>query len=176
MCRWCLVPAGARLDQVRCRNRHRRAAIVAEGSVYISAWHISRTLEENETFDAVIMLAVVEHVSHEVLTTWATAVPTLTEEHGRLIITVPAPVVDRILDVGIRLRLLHGMDTANHHGFDPRVVPQGFADSFDAPRQSITIRTWFEPSVRFRTHITRNRHSSNVVSDTSHFSWLYFRS
>ncbi len=83
-------------------------------------------LDDHDTFDIVVMLAVIEHISDEVRTAWATRVPTLLRRGGRLIITVPAPAVDRILDVGIRFRLLHGMDAANHHGFDPRVVPHEF--------------------------------------------------
>ena len=43
---------------------------------------------------------------------------------GRMIITVPAPLVDRLLDIGIRLHLLHGMDAESHHGFDPRIIAE----------------------------------------------------
>jgi SAM-dependent methyltransferase len=86
-------------------------------------------LGNDDRFDIVVMLAVIEHVSDEIRTTWASRVPKLLTQGGRLIITVPAPAVDRILDIGIRLRLLHGMDTANHHGFDPLVVPQEFSVS-----------------------------------------------
>jgi SAM-dependent methyltransferase len=84
-------------------------------------------IKKTDSFDAVVMLAVVEHVSSDVRKIWASTVPTLLRERGRLIITVPAPVVDRILDIGIRFRLLDGMDAEHHHGFDPRVIPQEFA-------------------------------------------------
>ena len=84
-------------------------------------------LDDKDRFDVVLMLAVIEHVSDEVRTTWATRVPPLLRRGGRLIITVPAPAVDLILDVGIRFRLLHGMDTVHHHGFNPRIVPQEFS-------------------------------------------------
>jgi SAM-dependent methyltransferase len=82
----------------------------------------------SESFDAVVMLAVIEHVSSDLRKNWAAIVPNLLRSGGRLIITVPAPLVDRILGVGIRLRLLHGMDAEHHHGFDPRVIPQEFGD------------------------------------------------
>ena len=53
----------------------------------------------------------------------STPATSLLKPGGRLIITVPAPMVDRILDLGIRLHVLHGMDAESHHGFDPRVIP-----------------------------------------------------
>jgi SAM-dependent methyltransferase len=84
-------------------------------------------LTDSEAFDAVTMLAVVEHVPSDTRMTWAAAVPRLLKEGGRLIMTVPSPMVDRILDVGIRFHLLHGMDAEHHHGLDPRVIPQEFA-------------------------------------------------
>ena len=83
-------------------------------------------LVDKDRFDIVLMPAVIEDIADEFRTTWATTVPKLPSQGVRLIITVPTPAVDWILDVGIRFRLLHSMDTANHHGFDPRVVPQGF--------------------------------------------------
>ena len=84
-------------------------------------------LADGEIFDAVMMLAVVEHVPNELLASWAAAVPNLLRHGGRLIMTIPSPMVDRILDVGIRLRLLHGMDVEHHHGLDPALIPQKFA-------------------------------------------------
>jgi hypothetical protein len=83
--------------------------------------------DRGETFDAILMLAVLEHVQSDVRRTWANTVPSLLRAGGRLIITVPAPVVDRILDIGIRLRILDGMEAGQHHGLDPSVIPQEFA-------------------------------------------------
>lgn len=80
-------------------------------------------------FDAITMLAVLEHVPAELLKKWFETVTVVLKPGGRLIITVPAPVVDRILDIGIRLHLLDGMDTENHHGFDPRVIPNELSTS-----------------------------------------------
>lgn len=77
-------------------------------------------------FDAVTMLAVIEHVPDDVRKDWVEAIPTLLKPGGRLIITVPAPLVDRILEVGIWLHILHGMDAESHHGFDPDQVPEEF--------------------------------------------------
>lgn len=79
-----------------------------------------------ETFDAVTMLAVVEHVPEDELKEWAAALPALLREQGRLIITTPAPLVDHLLHVAIRLRILDGMEAEQHHGFDPDDVPRIF--------------------------------------------------
>jgi ubiquinone/menaquinone biosynthesis C-methylase UbiE len=67
-------------------------------------------------FDCVTMLAVLEHLPN---------VPAVADEcyrvlkpGGRLVLTVPSPRVDAILWVLERLRLVDGMSTEQHHGFD----------------------------------------------------------
>ena len=84
-------------------------------------------VEPGETFDAVTMLAVVEHVEEPELKEWARECARLLRPGGRVVITVPSPAFDAILHVGIRLRLLDGMEAHQHHGFDPRRVPELFA-------------------------------------------------
>jgi 2-polyprenyl-3-methyl-5-hydroxy-6-metoxy-1,4-benzoquinol methylase len=81
----------------------------------------------DEQFDAVVMLAVVEHVRDDELERWAAAIPKIVRPAGRLIITTPSPLVDAILEAGIKLRLLDGMEVHQHHGFDPRTVPVIFS-------------------------------------------------
>ncbi|MGI8937147.1 MAG: class I SAM-dependent methyltransferase [Iamia sp.] len=95
---------------------------------------------DGERFDAVVMLAVVEHLRDHELARWASAVPEVVEPGGKLIITTPSPVVDRILDAGIKLRLLDGMEAHQHHGFDPRQVP----DLFTGPTLHLEHRRRFE--------------------------------
>lgn len=84
-------------------------------------------LRRDERFDAVVMLAVVEHVPEEELPLWAAAVPEILRPSGRLVITTPSPLVDHILHIGIRLRLIDGIEAHEHHGFDPREVPRIFS-------------------------------------------------
>jgi 2-polyprenyl-3-methyl-5-hydroxy-6-metoxy-1,4-benzoquinol methylase len=81
-------------------------------------------LDGADGFDTITMLAVIEHVPSEIRKSWFETVTAVLNPGGRLIITVPAPAVDRLLDIGIRLHLLHGMDAESHHGFDPRVIPK----------------------------------------------------
>jgi 2-polyprenyl-3-methyl-5-hydroxy-6-metoxy-1,4-benzoquinol methylase len=84
-------------------------------------------VRDDETFDAIVMLAVVEHVPADELAIWATACWRLLRPDGRLVITVPSPTVDHLLHVGMRLHLLAGMDAHHHHGFSPDDVPGIFA-------------------------------------------------
>ncbi|MGH9227199.1 MAG: class I SAM-dependent methyltransferase [Acidimicrobiales bacterium] len=91
--------------------------------------HVGRLpelVEGGRTFDAIVALAVVEHVPPRELEAWGEAVPALLRPGGRFIVTTPSPRVDRLLDLLIRLRLLDGMDADAHHGFDPREVPRVF--------------------------------------------------
>jgi len=79
-----------------------------------------------ETFDAIVMLAVVEHVPADELSAWSSACTELLRPDGQLVITVPSPTVDHLLHWGMRLRLLAGMDAHHHHGFTPDDVPAIF--------------------------------------------------
>ncbi|MBV9208182.1 MAG: class I SAM-dependent methyltransferase [Actinobacteria bacterium] len=73
-----------------------------------------------QSFGAATALAVVEHVPEKELATWANALARLVAPPGVLVITVPAPAVDAILHVLIRLRLVAGMEAHQHHGFQVR--------------------------------------------------------
>lgn len=79
-------------------------------------------------FDIITMLAVLEHLSDETIRTWARESFKLLREGGRVIITMPSPSVDKILHVGIRLRLLDGMDAEAHHGCSPANVELPFIE------------------------------------------------
>jgi SAM-dependent methyltransferase len=79
------------------------------------------------SFDAVIALAVVEHVPSDELAAWGPALARLMAPHGRLVITVPDPAVDKILHVLMRLRLVAGMEAHQHHGFEPKELETIFA-------------------------------------------------
>ncbi|MCS7079566.1 MAG: class I SAM-dependent methyltransferase [Chloracidobacterium sp.] len=72
----------------------------------------------DEPFDAVTLLALLEHIPDAELDAFARACAAVLRPGGRLLITVPHPFVDRILDVLMALRLLDGMETDAHHGFD----------------------------------------------------------
>jgi SAM-dependent methyltransferase len=74
------------------------------------------------SFDAVTMLAVLEHVPPAEQPEVAATAYQLLTPGGRLIITVPSPQVDRLLEWMIKLRILHGMEAEQHYGFEPAAV------------------------------------------------------
>ena len=88
--------------------------------------HFPDALVEAGRFDVITMLAVLEHVSPGALERWAQACVDLLVPGGLVVATVPAPAVDRILDVLIRLRVLHGMSVEEHHGFEPDLASEAF--------------------------------------------------
>jgi 2-polyprenyl-3-methyl-5-hydroxy-6-metoxy-1,4-benzoquinol methylase len=71
----------------------------------------------DESFDAVTALAVVEHVPESELLIWGETIARLVVPNGLLIITVPAPAVDTILQVLMRLNLVAGIAAHQHHRF-----------------------------------------------------------
>ncbi len=84
-------------------------------------------LPPQQPFDAATALAVVEHVPDEDLAGWAKALAELIVPGGVLVITVPAPAVDTILHVLMRLRLVAGIEAHQHHGFRPSDLDAVFA-------------------------------------------------
>lgn len=79
------------------------------------------------TFDAVTLLAVLEHVPAPAQRPLADACARLVRPGGVAVITVPAPAVDAVLAVLRRLRLVDGMSLEEHYGFEPDDVPRVFA-------------------------------------------------
>jgi SAM-dependent methyltransferase len=70
-------------------------------------------------YDAIFSLAVFEHLTDEDLLKARAVLPGMLRPGGRLIITVPHPFVDRILDTLMFFRLIDGQAVHEHHGFDP---------------------------------------------------------
>ena len=92
------------------------------------------------SFDAATALAVVEHVPDGELAAWATSLAELLRPGGRLIITVPAPTVDRLLHVLMALRLVNGMEAHQHHGF----VPGDLHGVFTGPQWRLALHRTFQ--------------------------------
>lgn len=80
-------------------------------------------------YDAIFGLAVFEHFSEEDLVLSAPTISEMLSRNGRLIVTVPHPVVDKILDVLMFFRLIDGQATEEHHGFEPDDLIKYFSSS-----------------------------------------------
>jgi 2-polyprenyl-3-methyl-5-hydroxy-6-metoxy-1,4-benzoquinol methylase len=90
--------------------------------------------------DAIVMLAVLEHVPAASQPALAEACHTMLRPGGRVIVTVPSPRVDDILAVLSRLRLIKGMSLEEHYGFDPAETEAVFAP----PRFRVARRERFQ--------------------------------
>jgi len=78
------------------------------------------------SFDVVSMLAVIEHIPD-----WRRVISDcrrILAPGGRVVVTVPSPAVDRVLEILLRLRLVSGMSLEEHHGLDPVRLPPAFVE------------------------------------------------
>jgi 2-polyprenyl-3-methyl-5-hydroxy-6-metoxy-1,4-benzoquinol methylase len=91
-------------------------------------------------FDAIAMLAVLEHFPPAQYGPLAEGCAKFLKPGGRLIITVPSPAVDAILEILLKLRLIHGMSLEEHHGYDVNQTPA----IFPAPRFRLLERSPFQ--------------------------------
>lgn len=80
-------------------------------------------------YDAIFALAVFEHFSENDIRQSATVISRMLAPKGRLIITVPHPFVDKILDVLMFFRLVEGQALEEHHGFDPEELLIYFSET-----------------------------------------------
>jgi Methyltransferase domain len=97
------------------------------------------TVELDERFDCVTALAVLEHLNDGELVEFGRQVRSCTTEGAVIVATVPSAFVDRILDVGIRLRLLDGMEAEEHHGLDVSTIPEILAKTGWSLRNRMTF-------------------------------------
>ncbi|MEO8205300.1 MAG: class I SAM-dependent methyltransferase [Chthoniobacterales bacterium] len=74
--------------------------------------------DQSGPFDAVVMLAVLEHFPTDQHTILASGIAQFLRPGGLLLITVPSAMVDHILPILVKLRLIHGMSLEEHHGYD----------------------------------------------------------
>lgn len=80
-------------------------------------------LPDADPFDAIVMLALLEHIPPAEQPRLVRDCAQRLKPGGHLVITVPSPLVDRILAVLVRLRLIDGMSLEQHYGFRPAQTP-----------------------------------------------------
>lgn len=88
-------------------------------------------LPSGQQYDAITMLAVIEHVPADDMVSWVNACSELLVSGGLVLITAPSPFVDKILDVLVFLKIADGMALEEHHGFDPSEIPTVFGEQFE---------------------------------------------
>src|SRR5581483_10823925 len=86
-------------------------------------------LPDARPFDAITMLAVLEHIPTEQQKPFAENCAKYLKAGGYLLITVPSPVVDRILDVLMFFKLIDGMALEQHYEFDVSQTPSIFSSA-----------------------------------------------
>ena len=87
-------------------------------------------------FDVITLLAILEHLPGDAQKQLARNCYFYLKPGGRVIITVPSPAVDNILDILIAMRLVDGMHAEQHYGFDVSGTPSLFeAAGFRTMRQ-----------------------------------------
>jgi 2-polyprenyl-3-methyl-5-hydroxy-6-metoxy-1,4-benzoquinol methylase len=135
--RW--IPAGARVLDIGCHQGEffqrmgRRIApsvgldpllqeerALGEHKLLKTAFNKTLPFAE-DSFDAIVLLATIEHMHNK--SDVARESFRLLRSNGRVIITAPSLLVDRILDVLAALRLVDGMSLEEHHGFHPEEIP-----------------------------------------------------
>ncbi|MBM3977183.1 MAG: methyltransferase domain-containing protein [Planctomycetes bacterium] len=79
------------------------------------------------SFDCVTLLAVLEHLCDPARC--ARELARVLAPGGRVVLTVPSALVDRILDMLRALHLIHGMELEEHHGFEVSRTPVVFAQA-----------------------------------------------
>jgi SAM-dependent methyltransferase len=148
--RW--VPDGARVLDIGCHQGEFLGSLAERigpsvgidplarpaesGQVRILAESFRRPLSFAESsFDVVVMLATLEHIRDK--EPLADECFRLLSPKGRIVITVPAKIVDQIVEILVKLRLADGMSLDEHHGFDPTETPAVFAPfGFDLEHHS----------------------------------------
>jgi len=137
------IPAGARLLDVGCADGHLFRALDGRvsGGVGIDVdapadggrgtYRLVRgafpdDLDDPGPFDAITMLAVFEHFRDADRARVVDACRRLLRPGGRVVMTVPAPIVDRIVEALRTLHLAHGMDIEAHHGYRPEETAAHF--------------------------------------------------
>lgn len=80
----------------------------------------------DESFDVITMLATIEHIPSNRLPAVEEACWKLLSPGGQLIITVPHPIVDKILYFLKYFRCINGLALEEHYGF----VPETLSDYF----------------------------------------------
>jgi 2-polyprenyl-3-methyl-5-hydroxy-6-metoxy-1,4-benzoquinol methylase len=114
-----LVPDGVGIDPTLRQNE--------EGNNFrLIAGYFPQDMPACGPFDAITMLAVLEHFPETDHASLAAGCRRFLRPGGKLIVTVPSTRVDCILAVLKKFRLIHGMSLEEHHGYEVRQTAEIF--------------------------------------------------
>lgn len=82
--------------------------------------------DEDITFDVITLLAAIEHIPMDEHPCVVNGCWKYLNPGGQVILTVPHPRVDRLLDVLKKLRMIEGFSMHEHYGFNPECLPHVF--------------------------------------------------
>lgn len=88
---------------------------------------VIETYQLKGPYDVIFALAVFEHFSEHDLAESSRVISRILSPGGRLIVTIPHPFVDRILDFLLLLKLIDGQAVEEHHGFNPKDLENSFS-------------------------------------------------
>jgi 2-polyprenyl-3-methyl-5-hydroxy-6-metoxy-1,4-benzoquinol methylase len=97
------------------------------GSIQLLRGLFPDALPDGRPFDAIAMLAVLEHIPRSQQASLAKDCSRFLRPGGILAVTVPSPFVDRVLTLLKALRLIDGMSLEQHYGFEPSTTVTIFA-------------------------------------------------
>jgi SAM-dependent methyltransferase len=80
-------------------------------------------LPDSDPFDVIAMLAVLEHIPPDEQGQVARDCARLLKPGGHLVTTVPSLLVDPIVEVLTKLRIMTAVAFEQHYGFDPSTTP-----------------------------------------------------
>lgn len=102
--------------------------IIKKNNYILYPGYFPEACPKEETFDAITLLAVLEHIPVSQQEMLAENCHQFLKSNGKLIITVPSPQVDIILAILTKLRLIDGMSLEEHFGFEPKHTTQIFSE------------------------------------------------
>lgn len=86
--------------------------------------------EQQNQYDLIFGLAVFEHFPEASLPAVVRTLTAMLAPQGRVVLTIPQPVVDYLVNVLTMLHLIDAKAQAEHHHFDPARLPALMAEYF----------------------------------------------
>jgi 2-polyprenyl-3-methyl-5-hydroxy-6-metoxy-1,4-benzoquinol methylase len=106
------------------------SAIVNEKNYTLIPGYFPDVCPKGSTYDVITILAVLEHIPKERQIQLAKDCALYLNKGGRVILTVPSPQVDFILQVLTSLKIIDGMAIHEHYGFKPKETLTIFSSAY----------------------------------------------